>query len=123
MTGVWLAGIPAGSLAVDAARGFLTWLSGRELQGQLPGLNLPPVRTDVLQDPKLSERFPDLPVLLGMLEDATSRPRSPFYPQLEELVATELQRALAGEVTGEQAMKNANVSIRQFLVREGVLTA
>ena len=39
MTGVWLAGIPAGSLAVDAARGFLTWLSGRELQGQLPGLN------------------------------------------------------------------------------------
>ncbi len=28
MTGVWLAGIPAGSLAADAARGFLTWLTG-----------------------------------------------------------------------------------------------
>jgi multiple sugar transport system substrate-binding protein len=123
MTGVWLAGIPAGSLAVDAARGFLAWLSGTELQGELPGLNLPPVRTDVLQDPDLVRRFPDLPVLHEMLDVATSRPRSPFYPQLEQLVAAELQRALSGEVSGEQAMKNANVSLRQFLVREGVLTA
>jgi len=123
MTGVWLAGIPAGSLATETARAFLGWLTGVDLQGQLPGLNLSPVRIDVFQDPALASQFPDLPVLHEMLEQATSRPRSPFYPQLEQLVATELQRALAGEVSGEQAMKNANVALRQFLVREGVLTA
>ena len=123
MTGVWMAGIPSGSLLPDDARAFLGWLTGLDLQMQLPELSLPPVRTDVLQDAVLTEQFPDLPVLLDMLERATSRPRSPFYPQLEQLVAAELQRALAGEQSGDEAMKNANVALRQFLVREGVLTA
>lgn len=123
MTGVWLAGIPAGSLAQDAAKTFLGWLTGLEVQAQLPRLGLPPVRADVMQDAALTEQFPDLPVLLDWLEQATSRPRSPFYPQLEQMVAAELQRTLAGEQTGDEAMKNANVALRQFLVREGVLTA
>lgn len=123
MTGVWLAGIPVGSLVPDDARTFLGWLTGSELQAQLPGLSLPPVRTAVLQDAALSELYPDLPVLLDMLERATSRPRSPFYPQLEQLVAAELKRAISGEQSGDDAMKNANVALRQFLVREGVLTA
>lgn len=123
MSGVWLAGIPVGSHAPDVARKFLGWLTGRECQAQLPELSLPPVLTDVLEDERLSERFPDLPVLLEMLEKATPRSRSPFYPQLELLVATELQHAVAGDESGEEAMKKANVALREFLVREGVLTA
>jgi multiple sugar transport system substrate-binding protein len=123
MTGVWLAGIPSGSLAQDVAKTFLGWLTGLEVQAQLPRLGLPPVRADVMQDAALTQQFPDLPVLLDMLEEATCRPRSPFYPQLEQLVAAELKRALAGEQSGDEAMKNANIALRQFLVREGVLTA
>jgi ABC-type glycerol-3-phosphate transport system substrate-binding protein len=58
-----------------------------------------------------------------MLGAATPRSRSPFYPQLEQLVGAELQRAVSGDETGDVAMKNANVALREFLVREGVLTA
>jgi multiple sugar transport system substrate-binding protein len=123
MTGVWLAGIPVGAAAPDAAKDFLGWLTGLECQAQLPALNLPPVRADVLRDATLTERFPDLPVLLEMLGTATPRSRSPFYPQLEQLVGAELQRAVSGDETGDVAMKNANVALREFLVREGVLTA
>jgi multiple sugar transport system substrate-binding protein len=121
MTGIWLAGNPAGSLQPEAARNFLDWIVSLELQSQLPGLGLPPVRVDVLSDPPLTNRFPDLPVLKEMLFVASPRPRSPFYPQLERLLATELQQAVDGTVSGADALKNANIALREFLVREGVL--
>lgn len=121
MTGVWLAGIPVGSAYPDGAMDFIDWLTSRAVQSQLPVLALPPVLVDVFQEPALIEQYPDLPTLFEMLETATPRSRSPYYPQLERLVATELQRALAGDQSGEQAMQNANISLREFLVREGVL--
>lgn len=123
MTGIWLAGIPVGSQEPERARDFLDWLTSVEFQAQLPGLSLPPVRIDVFDDGGLIESCPDLPVLKEMLAVATPRPRSPFYPQLEQLLASELAKALSGESSGAEAMKNANIAIREFLVREGVLGA
>jgi multiple sugar transport system substrate-binding protein len=123
MTGIWVAGIPVGSLAPDLARAFTTWMVSLEAQAVLPSVGLPPVRTEVLNDPALLDRFPDLTSVADLLERATPRPRSPFYPQLEQLVATELAKAVSGELAGVDALKNANVAIREFLVREGVLDA
>lgn len=123
MTGIWLAGIPVGSLFPDAARAFLDWLISDDLQRQLPALALPPVRTDVFSDADLVGMFPDLPTIGEMLSVAVPRPRSPFYPQLEQLLGNEIGKALSGDASGADAMKNANIAIREFLVREGVLDA
>jgi multiple sugar transport system substrate-binding protein len=121
MTGVWLLGIPLGSAVPDEAWMFLQWLAGFETQRRLPERALPPVRVDVYLDEGLGETVPVLPQLLELLESATPRPRSPFYPQLEQLIGGELGLVLSGEKSGAHALKDANVAIREYLVREGVL--
>ena len=121
MSGIWLAGVPVNSLYPETAFAFLDWLISAELQAELPGLALPPVRTDVLGDEQLNATYPELAAVATMLLQATPRGRSPFYPQLEQLLGAELSKALDGTVTGPDALKNANLALRQFLVREGVL--
>lgn len=121
LMGLWLAGIPIGSLQPDVATRFIVWLLSPELQQSLPDLGLPPVRTDTLEDASLIAMYPELAVIREMLANATSRGRSPYYPQLEHLLATELSKAVAGETSGADALKDANLALRQFLVREGVL--
>lgn len=121
MTGIWFAGVPVGSIQADAAFLFLDWLVSFELQMELPGPGLPPVRLDVLGNKELQAKYPELAGVGAMLAQATPRGRSPFYPQLEQLLGTELSNALDGSATGPDALKNANLALRQFLVREGVL--
>jgi multiple sugar transport system substrate-binding protein len=123
MTGAWLVGVPLGSAAPDEAWMFVQWLTGFEIQRQLPERALPPARTDVYADEQLTANVPELESLWELLGLALSRPRSPFYPQLEQLLGAELGNVLSGEKTGAQGLKDANVAIREFLVREGVLEA
>lgn len=121
MTGVWLMGIPVGSLMADEAWLFLKWMTDRVAQSAMAPVGLPPVRDDVYHDQAQVAASPDLPTLFELLNAASPRPRSPFYPQLEQLLAKELKNALSGEKSGAAALKDANVAIREFLVREGVL--
>jgi len=123
ITGIWLAGIPVGSLRPAAGRAFADWLVSEATQRSLPAVRLPPVRLDVLNDQRILVDYPELAVVRMFLERATPRPRSPFYQQLAQLLATELQKAVSGDVSGADALKNANVAIRQFLVREGVIAS
>ncbi len=123
MTGIWLAGIPAGALQREYAGSFLQWLVSLECQQHLPAAGFPPVRMDVLDSAETVEIFPKVDTARRMLERATPRVRSPFFPQLEQLLASELFDALGGNTTGSEALRNANLAIREFLVREGVLDA
>ena len=123
MTGIWLAGIPVGSVSQDSARAFLSWMSSLDLQAELPSISLPPVRVDVFDDTSLVVQVPELPALRAILGAADPRPRSPFFPQLEQILASALQSVVSGEAAGAAAMQDANVALREFLVREGVLAA
>jgi hypothetical protein len=82
---------------------------------------LPPVSAPVYADNALIDAQPHLPQLLDLLAGSQPRPRSPFYPQLELLLATELASLLDSQQTGEEAIRKANIAMREFLVREGVL--
>ncbi len=123
MTGVWIAAIPAGSEQPERARVFLDWLVSPETQRAMVEVLLPPVVAPVYADDALIDWHPHLPQLLDLLAASTPRPRSPYYAQLELLLASELRRMLAGEQTGEVAVGNANLAMREFLVREGVLVS
>ncbi len=84
---------------------------------------LPPVVATVYAADAAIDAQPHLPKLLELLAESSPRPRSPYYAQLELLLASELQRMLDGEQTGEIAVGNANMAMREFLVREGVLVS
>jgi multiple sugar transport system substrate-binding protein len=122
MTGNWLLGIPEGSKNVDRSLDFITWFTAPEQQKKLlMNNNVPATRTSVLQDPEAVAKLPFLPGLLAAAHNALPRPRTPYYSSMEEIYGRYVAEAIAGQTSGEDAMKKANQEIRDLLVREGVL--
>jgi multiple sugar transport system substrate-binding protein len=123
MTGNWLLGIPEGAKNADAALDFILWFTAAEQQKRLLMDNsIPATRLSVMQDPEAVEKFPFLPGLLNAAKQALPRPRTPYYSSLEEIYGRWVSEAIAGQTSGEDAMKNANKEMRDLLVREGVLS-
>jgi multiple sugar transport system substrate-binding protein len=122
MTGNWLLGIPEGAKNSEAALDFILWLTSAEQQKRLLlENNLPATRTSVMKDPEAVEKLPFLPGLLAAAQNALPRPRTEHYSALEEIYGRYVAEAIAGQTSGEDAMKNANKEMRELLVREGVL--
>ena len=123
MSGIWLAAIPLGSERPMRARSFLQWLLSEPTQRSMVDVSLPPAMASIYEDDALIDARPYLPRLLDLLAGSTPRPRSPYYPQLELLLASELGAMRDGLQTGEDALRTANIAMREFLAREGVLEA
>ncbi len=122
MTGNWLLGIPQGSKQVDAALEFVLWLTDREQQKRLLlDQSVPATRISVLQDTDAVAKFPFLPGLLAAARNAVPRPRTPHYNAVEAIYGGYVADAIAGRITGAEAMRAANEEIRAKMVREGVL--
>src|SRR5215213_2425217 len=122
MTGNWLLAIPEGSKNPERAWDFIKWFTSAETQKKLILNNsIPATRTSVLQDPEAVEKLPFLPGMLAAAKNALPRPRTPLYGAMEEIYGRYVAEAIAGQTSGEDAMKNANKEIRDLLVREGVL--
>jgi multiple sugar transport system substrate-binding protein len=122
MTGNWLLAIPEGSKNSEVALDFILWLTDAAQQKRLLlDQNIPATRTSVLEDPEAVEKLPFLPGLLAAAKNALPRPRTEFYSALEEIYGRHVAEAIAGQSTGEEAMKSANQEMRDLLVREGVL--
>jgi multiple sugar transport system substrate-binding protein len=124
MTGNWLLGIAEGSANADPALDFILWFTAAEQQKRLLlDQNIPATRISVLQDPDAVEKFPFLPGLLTAGRNALPRPRTPYYNAVEAIYGQHVAEAIAGQISGEEAMKRSNQEIRDLMVREGVLTA
>ena len=121
LSGVWIAGVPTGSEQPEQAITFLDWLLDSSTQRALLEVGLPPVLASHYGDGELVAAQPHLPELLDLLDRSTPRARSPYYVQLELLLATELEAMLEGVQSGQEAVRNANIAMREFLAREGVL--
>jgi len=122
MTGNWLLGIPEGSKNVEKAWDFINWFTSAETQKKLiMNNNIPATRTSVLTDEEAVAKLPFLPGMLAAAKNALPRPRTPLYGAMEEIYGRYVAEAVAGQTSGEDAMKNANKEIRDLLVREGVL--
>jgi len=122
MTGNWLLGIPEGSENVDPALDFILWFTAPEQQKRLLlDQNIPATRVSVLEDPDAVEKFPFLPGLLAAGRNAVPRPRTEHYNAAEAIYGRYVAEAIAGQISGEEAMTNSNKEIRDLMVREGVL--
>ncbi|MBA2596797.1 MAG: extracellular solute-binding protein [Chloroflexota bacterium] len=122
MTGNWLLGIPEGSQNAEAALDFIMWFTAPEQQLRLLlDQNIPATRTSVLENPEAVEKLPFLPGLLAAGRNALPRPRTPLYNAVEAIYGRFVAEAIAGQVSGEEALASANTEIRDLMVREGVL--
>ena len=66
-------------------------------------------------DPKLKKALPFSAELKQAIEQAKARPVSPVYPQISEAIYKNVNAALSGEVSPEEALKTGQSQMEQAL--------
>ena len=83
-----------------------------------------PARRSAYEDPALADALPiPLDQIRAVLDAAVSRPVTPVYTELSEILQVELHRTLSGQATPETALHEAASNIRVLLARSGLTAA
>jgi multiple sugar transport system substrate-binding protein len=77
--------------------------------------SLSPVRNDVYDDPDVKKALPFSDQLKEAIEQAKARPVSPVYPQISQAIYKNVNSALSGQQSPEDAMKQAQADIEKAL--------
>ncbi|WAZ20947.1 ABC transporter substrate-binding protein [Streptomyces cinnabarinus] len=90
----------------ESAARLMAYLTSEPVQRQvLTRGALPPVRSDLYEDPELIREFPYLPTLRESVLTAAPRPKSPRYDQVSLVVQAVVRDAMTGHVTPEAAVR------------------
>jgi multiple sugar transport system substrate-binding protein len=77
--------------------------------------SLAPTTNAAYDDPKVQKALPFSQELKQAVEQARARPVSPVYPQISQAIYKNVNAALSGQTTPEEAMKQAHSDIEQAL--------
>ena len=108
--------ISAYSKNPGAALKLIEFIGSPEIQKAYAAqFSLTPVRNDVYDDPAVKKALPFAAELKTAVEQAKARPVSPVYPQISQAIYKNVNAALAGQSSPEDAMKNAQSQIEKAL--------
>ena len=120
MMGNWLLGIPKGSKNGQAAADFIKWMTEAGTQKTYAENGGIPSRTSILNDATLNEKNPYFKPLAASLQVPPNwRPRTDQWNAVEKILGTELNAALAGLKSPEDAAKNASEQITTLMKGAG----
>jgi multiple sugar transport system substrate-binding protein len=113
--GGWHMGISAYSDKKEEAGRLIRYLFSQPVQKKL-ALNLGwnPGRKDLYEDPELQQKLPHLTVLKRALESSVTRPSSPYYTQLSEIIQIFVNGALAGKIESGEALRKAQKELEKI---------
>ncbi|MBL8839193.1 MAG: hypothetical protein JNL66_23260, partial [Alphaproteobacteria bacterium] len=121
--GGWAVAINARSQKVEPSWKFLKWVMSKRTQLDLSPLNGTPVRYSALQEPALQQQFPWFDFVLRAEREGRIfqdyRPRYPFYPQIEDALGLQLNRAALNQVRPAEALALANRQIAEIVRSAG----
>ena len=80
-------------------------------------LGVLPANMQVYGDPEALRRFPFLKDIVPTLEQARSRPVSPYYPMISQILQPEFSAVVTGVRPPAKAMKRARAEI-DYLLRQ-----
>jgi multiple sugar transport system substrate-binding protein len=101
---------PGGALAL------LDYISGPEHQKLIATeFSLGPVLDETYDEPAVKEALPFSAELKQAVSQAKARPVSPVYPQISQAIYKNVNQALSGQTSAEDAMKQAQADIEQAL--------
>jgi ABC-type glycerol-3-phosphate transport system substrate-binding protein len=101
----------------EAAALWAAWLTSAEVQRDAPA----PARISVLSDPALVKQRPHFPALLKALSgDLALFPNVPQSSQIVTYLYEELNAALSGEKSPDQAVDDLQNSVEQFVASLGI---
>ena len=120
MMGNWLLGIPTAAENGEAAAAFIRWMTEEDTQRLYAQNGGIPSRTSVLNDPALNEANPYFAALAASLAATPNwRPRTDQWNAVETVLGTNLNAALAGQVTPQEAVQTASEEIRTIMEQAG----
>ncbi|PRO64890.1 ABC transporter substrate-binding protein [Alkalicoccus urumqiensis] len=116
--GGWMTMINRNSQHPEEAWEFVKFMTGPEGQKitAIEGGSAPTLR-DLYEDEEVQEAAPLFAndEFVNTLENAVPRPVSPIYPQISDIMQIELSRALAGEISAQEAIENMESNIESAL--------
>jgi multiple sugar transport system substrate-binding protein len=120
MMGNWLLGIPTAAENGQAAADFIQWMTEEDTQRLYAENDGIPSRTSVLNDAGLNEDNPYFAALAESLQAPPNwRPRTDQWNAVETVLGTNLNAALAGQMTAEEAVQSASEEIRTIMEQAG----
>ncbi len=114
--GGWHVGISQYSDVKPEAWKLVEYIVSHNTQKQL-ALNLGwnPGRVDVYDDPEVLEKMPQLAALRKIFVHALPRPTVPYYSRMSSVLQRNLNAALAGSMTPEDALSDAQKEIESIV--------
>jgi multiple sugar transport system substrate-binding protein len=101
---------------VGGALALVDFLTSEEQQIQMfRDYSLAPTIAAAYDDPGVQKEFDFAAELKESVAQARSRPVSPVYPQVSQAIYKNVNEALAGRVSPEEALQNAQTEMQQAL--------
>jgi multiple sugar transport system substrate-binding protein len=120
MMGNWLLGIPKASKNGSTAADFIKWLSSPAVQRQYVAKGGIPDRLSLLNDPALNQQNPYFAALAKSLQAGPNwRPRTDQWNAVETILGTNLNAALSGQITADDAVQKSATQIRTLMQQAG----
>jgi ABC-type glycerol-3-phosphate transport system substrate-binding protein len=111
--GGWGLTIPAKSTNQANAFTFLRWMTSQEMAKEIAGLGGGPVRLSLAEDASLNQKFPWFKVQSDSLAQAVPRPRTPSWPQIDDVMSTELSQAITANTPADEAIATMSKKAQQ----------
>ncbi len=91
------------------------WTSEETLKRNAAKYALPPTMPQLYEEPSVVDTLPYAKELLTAVENATTRPVSPVYSQISQAVYENVNKAVAGQQSPEDALKRGQDQIEKAL--------
>jgi multiple sugar transport system substrate-binding protein len=109
-------GISAFSKNPEGALAFINFATTPEQQLQMGvKASLPPVLTEVYDDPQLKKAMPFAPELLAAVEQGEARPVSPVYQQISKAIYENVYAALQGDMSPDEAVSAMDDQVQEAI--------
>ena len=120
MMGNWLLGIPKGSKNGSAAADFIKWMLKTDNMRNYVAQGGIPIRKTILNDASLASANPYFKALAASFDVVPNwRPRTDQWNAVETIYGTQMNAAVAGQVTPQAAMQKAAADIRTLMKTAG----
>jgi multiple sugar transport system substrate-binding protein len=110
---------PVVSAFTDVPEAAIVWLdfwtSEETIKRNAAKYALPPTMPQLYEDPGVKKTMPYAAELLTAVENATSRPVSPVYSQISQAVYENVNKAVAGQQSPQDALERGQEQIEKAL--------
>lgn len=116
LLGIWMLAIPEGSEHKDEAFDFLRFITSAEVQEEIAReTGQAPTTESVHQIDDLVEQYHWYPAQLEGLQQGVARPRTEHWSEIESILGDNLQQALVGNMTAEEALEETQQRVLEVM--------